>query len=244
MEFGQKKFVKLIYLTSQIFYGLDFLNFLAHCEVVVKRLGFILQNYLETEVWFLIMHFFHCNTHVLHHQGHTSVITKLTTLMWFSEAKKHESCNVYDSNHAKMSNICRKIFFSDIGIADKKQEYTICRRKKNTYVVQNTFELLPMMFKSFSQYDWFLLRMRVICHVSFWIQTWSPKSVHDLPFLVPKILLYCWFGSGSVHYFFSKNKSSIMHCLPWHKLWSLKDRWIKFAALLLFSRHFDFCFSC
>ena len=99
------------------------------------------------------MHFFHCNTHVLHHQGHTSVITKLTTLMWFSEAKKHESCNVYDSNHAKMSNICRKIFFSDIGIADKKQEYTICRRKKNTYVVQNTFELLPMMFKSFSQND-------------------------------------------------------------------------------------------
>ena len=35
MEFGEKKFVKLIYLISQVFLACNFLNFLAHCGMWV-----------------------------------------------------------------------------------------------------------------------------------------------------------------------------------------------------------------
>ena len=137
--------------------------------------------------------------------------------MWFSEAKKHESWVVYDSNHAKMSNICRKIFFSDIGIVDKKQEYTICRRKKKLTL----FKILLSCCQWCSKVSAKTTDSCCVCELfAIMFRSEFKLEVQNrfmAPFLVPKIIIFDWIDSGSVHYyFFSKNKSSIMHCLPWH----------------------------
>ena len=99
-----------------------------------------------------------------------------------------------------------------------------------------------MMFKSFSQNDWFLLRMRIICHhaISFWIQTWSPKSVHGLPFLVPKIILFCWLfkllvvGVSTIIFF---PRTSLQLCIVCHGTscirWKIRCTFYCFHAILI-----------
>lgn len=160
--------------------------------------------------------------------------------MWFSEAKKHESCNVYDSNHAKMSNICRKIFFSDIGIVDKKQEYTICRRRKKNlrcskyfWAAANDVQMFQpkrLILAAYVNYlpSCFVLNSNLKSKIGSWP-----------PFLVPKIIFFGWINSGSVHtitYFFPR--TSLQLCIVCHGT-SCCDRWkiIEIISLHLFCIH-------
>ena len=106
------------------------------------------------------------------------------------------------------------IFEHSFKISNDKNTY-----QESTYMICNTFELLPMMFKCFS----------INCfrsHISFsiisriWI--WIPKSVHD-QFSCKN--LSC--GGGSVQLTFVQRTGLylIMHCWPWHKLirWKIAD---------------------
>ena len=133
----------------------------------------------------------------------------------------------------------QKNIFSDKGIVDKKQDYTICRRKKNLrcskyfWAAANDVQMFQpkrLILAAYVNYlpSCFVLNSNLKSKIGSWP-----------PFLVPKIIIFGWINSGSVHtitYFFPR--TSLQLCIVCHGT-SCCDRWkiIEIISLHLFCIH-------